>query len=125
MSTDAGGNRVGGGAQPCKAPRVSEFVPMFWGCAGNLTAGLWPGWRTHWAEVGVTAVLGFNEPDNEGQAALSPEQAALCWCQLDDLAQSFTPPLTLVGPGMTHWDETGGSPWLDQFLVRILPLTPH
>ena len=39
--------------------------------------------------------------------------------QLDDLAQSFDPPLTLVGPGMTHWGTDGGSPWLDQFFGNL------
>ena len=85
----------------------------------NCTSGLWPGYREDWAKVGVKAILGFNEPDNAGQSNLTPEQASIYWDQLDDLAQSFDPPLTVVGPGMTHWDDTGGSPWLDQFLGNL------
>jgi hypothetical protein len=88
-------------------------------CRGNCTSGLWPGYREDWAKVGVKAILGFNEPDNAEQSNLTPEQASVYWGQLDDVAQSFNPPLILVGPGMTHWDETGGSPWLDQFFGNL------
>ena len=106
---------------------------MFWTCYDNCSSGLWPSFREDWASIGVRALLGFNEPDNKGQSNLSPKQAAAYWPQLDDLAQSFDPPLTLVGPGMTHWDSTGGSPWLDQFFgnlsaplaKRILYLAQH
>ena len=54
-----------------------------------------------------------------GQANLTPKQAALYWVQLHDFANSFKPPLTLVGPGMTRWGEDGGSPWLDQFFGHL------
>ena len=50
---------------------------------------------------------------------MTPEQAALYWFQLHDFAKTFDPPLTLVGPGMTHWTEDGGSPWLDQFFGNL------
>jgi hypothetical protein len=29
--------------QVCDPPRAVEFVPMFWGCYGNCTGGLWNG----------------------------------------------------------------------------------
>ena len=116
---DSDGDTTPLGSQPCEAPRTAEFVPMFWGCGGNCTGSLWPSFRRDWASIGVTAILGFNEPDNKGQSNLTPEQAARYWHQLDDLAQSFDPPLTLVGPGMTHWGKDGGSPWLDQFFGNL------
>ena len=119
-SRDAGGNSLGSGSRVCDPPIASEFVPMIWGCWGNCTDfSNWPTLREDWKSVGVTHLLGFNEPDNVGQSNLSPKQAADYWPQLDDFASSFDPPLVLVGPGMTHWDETGGSAWLDQFLGNL------
>ena len=120
-SYDEGGNRAPSGESICATPRAAEFVPMFWGCGkgGNATSALWETVREDWKRIGVRAVLGFNEPDNAGQSNLTPERAAECWSSVDELALSFDPPLTLVGPGMTHWDATGGSPWLDQFLGNI------
>jgi hypothetical protein len=116
---DAGGNPGHNGERICNPPMAAEYVPMLWGCYGNCTADLWPGYRKDWASIGVKALLGFNEPDNLGQSNLTPKQAAIYWEQVDDFAQTFSPPLTLVGPGMTHWDETGGSPWLDQFFGNL------
>ncbi len=118
-SRDAGGGERPAGSRICDPPIAREFVPMVWGCWGNCTYWAWPTIRDDWASVGVTHLLGFNEPDNTGQSNLSPAQAAAYWPQLDALAASFDPPLTLVGPGMTHWDETGGSEWLDHFLGNL------
>jgi hypothetical protein len=92
---------------------------MFWGFNGNVTKGLWPSFREDWGRIGVKSILGFNEPDNHGQSNLSPEEASNGWNQLDDFAQTFSPPLTIVGPAMTHWDESGGSPWLDEFFGNL------
>ena len=72
-----------------------------------------------WKKAGVKAILGFNEPDNHGESDLTPEQASIYWFQLHDFANTFDPPLTLVGPGMTHWTADGGSPWLDQFFGNL------
>ena len=77
---DSDGDRTPLGSQQCIAPRAAEFVPMFWGCGGNCTAGLWPSFRQDWAAIGVQAIMGWNEPDNKGQSNLSPEQAAIYWC---------------------------------------------
>ena len=117
LTTHVGG--MPGGNKPCLPHRAAEFVPMFWGCNGNCTASITAGIRAGWAAAGVAYILGFNEPDNPGQSNLTPENAALHWCQLDDFAQTFDPPLELVGPGMTHWTDDGGSPWLDQFLGNL------
>jgi hypothetical protein len=65
---------------------------------------------------------GDDEPvarDTTGQSDLQPAQAAAYWQQVDAFASSFSPPLKLVGPGMTHWDDTGGTPWLDEFLGNL------
>jgi len=98
----------------CDPPRAVEFSPMFWGCGTNCTIGLPPNYRELWKQAGVQTILGFNEPDNANQANLSPSKAASLWPQIQAVASQFSPPLQLVGPGMTHWDSTG-SIWLDQF----------
>eukprot|EP00038_Savillea_parva_P027333 m.58985 g.58985 ORF g.58985 m.58985 type:complete len:481 (+) comp7856_c0_seq1:39-1481(+) len=113
------GSHYPDGTVACQPTRAAEFVPMFWGCGTNCTSALWPGFRQGWSQLGVKYILGFNEPDNAGQSNLAPDVAADRWTQLDDLAQSFNPPLQLVGPGMTHWGEDGGSEWLDAFLGNL------
>ena len=67
----------------------------------------------------TTHVCLCHHQDNPTQSDLAPAQAASYWGQLDELAQSFDPPLTVVGPGMTHWGADGGSPWLDQFFGNL------
>ena len=110
---------------PCTPPNANEFVPMIWGCwaathaAPNCTFAVTDAVRASWSANGVTHLLGFNEPDNPGQSNLAPAAAARFWGELDAFASSASPPLQLVGPGMTHWDESGGSPWLDQFLGNL------
>ena len=103
----------------CKRPQVAEFVPMIWGCWGNCTSTVTPAVRERWTANGVTHLLGFNEPDNKGQSNLTPTKAALYWKQLDAFASTFSPPLKLVGPGLTHWGKDGSSPWLEQFLGNL------
>jgi hypothetical protein len=105
----------------CTQPQVHEFVPMIWGCWGNCTDFMTPTLRNVWKNNNVQYLLGFNEPDNEGQSNLTPKQAALYWEQLDYFASTFDPPLKLIGPGMTHWDiKVGGSShWLDQFFGNL------
>eukprot|EP00051_Salpingoeca_urceolata_P003070 m.54987 g.54987 ORF g.54987 m.54987 type:complete len:465 (+) comp12498_c0_seq2:17-1411(+) len=104
---------------PCAEPAAREFVPMIWGCYGNCTRGVSDGVLESWKRHGVRYLLGFNEPDNPGQSNLAPQKAAMFWPQLEALAARFDPPLQLVGPGMTHWTDEGGSPWLDQFLGNL------
>jgi len=116
---DAGGNSVASGVLSCKEPQAAEFVPMFWGCWDNCTLKIWPSIHEDWKKIGVKYILGFNEPDNAGQSDLTPEKAAEYWTQLDDFANSFSPPLELVGPGMTHWGADGGSEWLDAFFGNL------
>ena len=70
LNTNVGG--MAGGNEPCSPHRASEFVPMFWGCSGNCTAGITADVRAGLAAAGVAYVLGFNEPDNPGQSNLTP-----------------------------------------------------
>eukprot|EP00040_Diaphanoeca_grandis_P040301 m.261667 g.261667 ORF g.261667 m.261667 type:complete len:313 (+) comp42776_c0_seq1:85-1023(+) len=118
---DADRNKAPNGKLACPQPQTTEFVPMFWGCSkttNNCTSNLWPTVREDWKRIGVRSILGFNEPDNPGQSNLTPQEAAVYWEQLDDFASSFSPPLTLVGPGMTHWSDST-HPWLDEFFGNL------
>ena len=71
-----------GGGEPADTPTNVEFVPMIWGYyGGDLTS------YARWAisQPGVKNLLGFNEPDNSGQANLQTWQALDAWWQLDAL----------------------------------------
>lgn len=105
--------------QPCENPPAAEFVPMIWGCWGNCTDHLPDNFTTSWEQAGVRALLGFNEPDNDGQSNMLPEKAAGFWPQIQKLASRMQPALTLVSPAMTHWDDDGRSDWLDQFFGAL------
>jgi len=82
-----------------------EYVPMLWGTKQissfqNLVKA---GYARH--------VLGFNEPDHDGQAALDPGYAASLWKQ-------YIQPLknqgyTLISPAVTS--GASGVPWLQSF----------
>eukprot|EP00935_MAST-01C_sp_MAST-1C-sp1_P002368 g2368.t1 len=104
-------------ARPCDSANkiAAEFVPMLWTCkTTDCSQDLPADYRSAWMQSGVRALLGFNEPDNAIQANLSPAEAASRWPSVQRIADEFDPPLALVAPGMTHWNN-GGSEWLDQF----------
>lgn len=76
-----------------------EFVPMFW-FAGDVTP-------EHLAAVNQSAathVLGFNEPDMEGQANMTPEECLELWPQLMTLKQRLGSP------------APANSTWLEKFM---------
>ena len=95
-----------GNTPPCATPRAAEFVPMFRTCGANCTSSLPDNYRELWQAAGVRCLLGFNEPDNKDQANLTPAAAAQKWPQLQAVAASFSPPLELVAPGITHRAES-------------------
>jgi hypothetical protein len=106
----------------CDRPFAREFVPMIWTCMdGNCTHHLPPDFRKKWKDAGVRFLQGFNEPSMPAQASLTPLEAAIYWWQIDNLAQSFNPPLRLVGPSMVSWNAEGGSDWLDEFFALLDP----
>jgi hypothetical protein len=76
-----------------------EFVPMFWGAEDvteeNLSA-INGGPASH--------VLGFNEPDMEGQSNMTPEKCLELWPRLMTLKQK------LGSPAPANWK------WLEQFM---------
>ncbi len=90
-----------------------EFVPMQWG--GNFSVS------TDESEVPSTAkwLLGFNEPEDDHQANLTPQQAASLWPQMEQIAKDRN--LKLVSPAVNYCggscNETSPFTWLDQFFA--------
>jgi Glycosyl hydrolase catalytic core len=87
-----------------RTPRGTSFVPMIWGAASVTAANL--------AEVKREGhyLLGFNEPDNGGQANMSVAQALSLWPQL------MATGMTLGSPAVASGAATPGG-WLDQFMA--------
>jgi hypothetical protein len=86
--------------QPKFAPVPGvEFVPMFWSGADVIAANLEAVGRS-----GAAHVLGFNEPDMEGQSNMTAKECLELWPQLEALPQR------LGSPAPANWK------WLDQFM---------
>jgi hypothetical protein len=93
-------------------PSGVEYCPMLWG----------PKMYNDWSSAVSTAlssgskyILGFNEPDNAGQANMSPEQAATDY-------QTYITPLAgkakLVTPAITNGAGTNvGLDWMKNWLA--------
>jgi len=87
-------------------PSHLEFVPMLWNAAGGSS------FVATAEAAGAKNVLGFNEPDNSGQANMLPSVAATAW-------KSFIQPLASKGinlgaPAVTN--GASGLPWLKEFI---------
>ena len=87
-----------------KTPRGTSFVPMI-RAAGDVTAA-------NLAKVKREGhyLLGFNEPDNGGQANMSVSQALSLWPRL------MATGMTLGSPAVATGAATKGG-WLDQFMA--------
>jgi hypothetical protein len=84
-----------------------EFIPMLWGekQIGDFTNLVKPGY--------AKTVLGFNEPNQSGQAEMSPQRAAQVWKQ-------YIQPLknqgyALISPACTS--APSGKTWMQQFFA--------
>ncbi|GAA3304780.1 hypothetical protein GCM10020218_105020 [Dactylosporangium vinaceum] len=85
-------------------PAPAEFVPMIWGAA-NVTDTTLAKVRTE-----GTTLLGFNEPDMQGQANMTVEQALSLWPRLQSTGMRLGSPAVAWGG-----DQAGG--WLDRFMT--------
>ncbi|KAG8944033.1 hypothetical protein FRC04_002228 [Tulasnella sp. 424] len=65
---------------------------------------------------GAGVLLGFNEPDNAGQANLSPEAAATLWKRYFEPIKAHNHTIKLITPAVTNAGAPGGLAWLDSFL---------
>jgi hypothetical protein len=90
-----------------------EFVPMLWGTGDNFT----PTWASNAKKAianGATALLSFNEPDNAGQANLSPSVAAAGHIQY---MNPFAGQARISTPAITNSGADGeGISWLQEFI---------
>lgn len=84
-------------------PSGVEFVPMIWGKQNVTDATLAQ------AKSEGTELLGFNEPDQGGQANMSVDDALAAWPRLQATG------LRLGSPAVSYGgDQAGG--WLDRFM---------
>ena len=80
-------------------PKPGNFVPMIWG---------------YWGEIGdipadpYDTILGFNEPNHNEQANLTPEEAAFAWIELQE---KYTDKI-LVSPSAA---PPNTQEWFDEF----------
>ena len=87
-------------------PKPGNFVPMIWG---------------YWGEIGdipadpYDTILGFNEPNHEEQANLTPEEAAIGWIAL----QEKYPDKILVSPSAA---PPNAEDWFDEFFDTCMEL---
>ncbi|TFK45568.1 hypothetical protein OE88DRAFT_1669063 [Heliocybe sulcata] len=111
----------------------SSQINWFYNWGQNNTAAndVFPFYAMQWNGGGIqslasavasqkaTVVLGFNEPDNAGQANMTPEDAATLWKQyIQPLAADG---VTLVSPAVTYGGY--GLPWMDQFFGNCTSCT--
>ncbi len=85
------------------SPHGVSFVPMIWGSGSVTTANL------RQVRHEGKYLLGFNEPDNSGQANLTVAQALKLWPRL------MTTKMKLGSPAVATDAATPGG-WLDQFM---------
>jgi hypothetical protein len=85
-------------------PAGTGFVPMIWGSADVTAATL------DQVKSEGSVLLGFNEPDQGGQANMTVAQALDLWPQLEATG------MTLGSPAVSSGAATPGG-WLDQFMT--------
>merc|ERR1711971_894438 len=89
--------------QSCSDPSPQPgYIPMVWGYWGSVPTDI---------PASHPLVLGFNEPDHENQANMSPERALEGWL----LLQEAYPDRQLVSPG-TSLKPDGEMVWIDTFM---------
>ncbi|MBU2666514.1 sigma-70 family RNA polymerase sigma factor [Actinoplanes bogorensis] len=84
-------------------PADVEFVPMIWGKANVTDSTLAE------AKKEGKILLGFNEPDMDGQAKMSVEDALADWPKLQSTG------MRLGSPAVAFGGDTAGG-WLDRFM---------
>lgn len=91
--------------------KVSEFVPMVWGHAGNeqSAAGIATE-TTALVNAGYKVVLGFNEPDNTSQSNISVSAAIALWPNVANLSLRVGSPATQ--------GNAAGLTWIQAFMAQ-------
>ena len=88
---------------------VNDFTPMVWGQSGATPAVIAEIESNLW-RTGSTRLLGFNEPDHEGQADMSVDRALELWPILETTRLKLGSPAT-VSPN---------TPWMNEFMTRAI-----
>ena len=91
-----------------------DFYPQLW---GQKQVSDWQQQKSKFAEWGTTHILGFNEPNESGQANMQPADAASLWNE--QIAQ-YQGQYTLISPACTSRtgdssSGTDGIKWLQEF----------
>ncbi|HEY7374976.1 MAG TPA: glycosyl hydrolase, partial [Polyangia bacterium] len=99
-------------ADTCAAAQGGEFVPMIWGHTGNEQSATGIASSiTSFVGKGYGNVLGFNEPDNSGQANMSVATAIALW-------PSFNNPAIKIGSPATSANSAGQT-WFQSFMNML------
>jgi len=83
-------------------PKPGNYVPMIWGYYGDI------------GEIPADpydTILGFNEPNHQEQANLSPQDAAIGWIKL----QEKYPDKILISPSAAPGGSSSVEEWFDEF----------
>ncbi len=99
--------------EPCSSASIGgEYVPMIWGHTGaeqtgsSITSAI-----STFVSRGNKYVLGFNEPDNTGQANLSVATAIMLWPSFDNAAIALGSPASQA--------NTTGTAWFSSFMSQV------
>ena len=87
------------------------FVPMIWGHSNEVTASAISSAVSSFVSKGYGYVLGFNEPDNSGQANLPVTTAVSLW-------PSFNNSAIVLGTPATSANSTGQT-WFTSFMGSV------
>ena len=90
-----------------------EYMPMLWSRWGSL--GAVDRILNYKEDLGVTRILGFNEPERSDQANHSVADALTSWKQITDRVQGSG--LKLVSPAVS--DNGAGQQWISQFMDTV------
>jgi len=82
----------------------SEFVPMIWGL-NNVND------IEKVNQSGIGNLLTFNEPDNQGQSNMTPDQAVALWPRLEATGMRLGSPAVGASPNSYQW--------LDEFFCQM------
>ncbi|KAH8666487.1 hypothetical protein BX600DRAFT_461876 [Xylariales sp. PMI_506] len=95
-----------------KQSYTNEFVPMLWGTASDHT-DQWATNVNYWYAQGTTHLLAFNEPEQTGQANLSPSDAVTAFREWMTPYDFFTDGDIILGAPAVSND---GYDWIVEFL---------
>lgn len=107
-----------GTTPPGQLNNTFPYIPQQWSAGG--IQGLAPALGA--LKPKAEYVLGFNEPDNDGQARMSPQDAATYWKQyMEPLRRDLN--VKLVSPAVTNAGAPGGIAWMDEFVAACTGCT--